>query len=308
MSKNTEPKNQSQARPRKFGKNPSRPLPVWNGILEPKHRRKIGNALWLLLYLIDKITVEELDGPDLRSGYCLGKTPIDLKRVARAMGVHPNTVYKDAATLDEYGYITRKLTPRGYIIGVTNSRKFGIWKAVESGSHDSVNHTEVVHSFRDSGSQDSVTGGSQETVNARHLRSKELHNTKTTSKTIPHKPRAASVEATKIPDWIPLPTWNEYLTFRASKDRKPLSTFAQSLAVKKLDELRSSGHDPSAVLEQTILNNWSGLFPIRAAHTNKLTPDELTETNLRNAGFASNTRFERNMRAAGLTPDKGKVN
>lgn len=114
---------------------------------------------------------------------------------------------------------------------------------------------------------------------ARHLHYKERHNIKTKPKPIPHEHRAACVET--VPNWIPLDTWNEYLIHRARKDRKPLSEYAQRLAIAALDKLRNAGHDPRSLIEQSILNNWSGFFPPRV-----------------NSNAA--TRMERNMANAGL--------
>ena len=39
---------------RKYGKNRSYPIPVWNGILE--HCKKIGPAIWVFLWCLDRIT------------------------------------------------------------------------------------------------------------------------------------------------------------------------------------------------------------------------------------------------------------
>jgi hypothetical protein len=282
---------------RKYGKNPSRPLPVWNGILEPRHHRKIGSALWEFLWLIDRITAEETDGADI-VGWCLGKTPILIERIARDLGEDERTARRNVESLDEFGYIVRKRTPRGYIIGVTNSRKFGIWKSIESDRTEMSGHPEVIGQKRRSDRTEMSGSDRTEMSDASALRSKERQSKKTTSKTIPHKPCAVVVEAATIPDWLPLEPWNQFLLHRAQKDRKPLSTVTQSLAFKQLDKLRLAGHDPAAVIEQSILNNWSGLFPLR---TEKLTGKELDRENYRAAGLGE-TRFERNMRRLGLTP------
>ena len=55
--------------------------------------------------------------------------------------------------------------------------------------------------------------------------------------------------------------WMDYEAMRRSI-RKPMSDRARHLAVKKLEELRQLGHAPSAVLQQSILNSWQGLFPV----------------------------------------------
>ncbi len=135
---------------RKYRGQPSYAIPVWNGLLE--HRDKIGPSVWEFLWLLDKITVEDERG----IGWCLGKTPIDTKRIADDLNEHENTAYANLDRLTTEGYIIRKRTPRGYAIGVVNSRKFNAFRS-KADSQKTVNHHQ-----RDS--QKTVTRESQKTV------------------------------------------------------------------------------------------------------------------------------------------------
>lgn len=66
-----------------------------------------------------------------------------------------------------------------------------------------------------------------------------------------------------LPDWVPLDAWKGYVEMRASI-KKPLRTDRQrQLAVSKLDELRGEGNEPEAVLNQSVMNSWQGLFPLK---------------------------------------------
>ncbi|NML34914.1 YdaU family protein [Paraburkholderia antibiotica] len=65
-----------------------------------------------------------------------------------------------------------------------------------------------------------------------------------------------------IPDWVPTDTWIDFVTMRKQM-RKPMGEAAIRLAVRTLDDLRSKGNDPKAVIEQSILRGWSGFFPLR---------------------------------------------
>lgn len=76
------------------------------------------------------------------------------------------------------------------------------------------------------------------------------------------KARAPEIE---LPDWVPVDAWNGFLAMRKSI-KSPVSADGLPLAIKKLAELRDAGHDPRAVLEQSTLNSYKGLFPIRADH------------------------------------------
>lgn len=62
-----------------------------------------------------------------------------------------------------------------------------------------------------------------------------------------------------LPSWLPQEVWNEYVKMRR-KIRKPLTDYAEKLAIKKLAELKACGYDPVAVLEDSIFNDWAGLF------------------------------------------------
>jgi hypothetical protein len=65
-----------------------------------------------------------------------------------------------------------------------------------------------------------------------------------------------------VPDWLPAEAWAAFVAHRKAL-RKPLTAQAAKLAIAKVDELRRQGHEPQAVLEQSILAGWQGLFPLR---------------------------------------------
>lgn len=64
------------------------------------------------------------------------------------------------------------------------------------------------------------------------------------------------------PDWLPLEAWKAFEDMRA-KLRKPLTDRARELAVAKLVHLKAGGNDPAAVLEQSVLGGWAGLFELK---------------------------------------------
>lgn len=100
--------------------------------------------------------------------------------------------------------------------------------------------------------------------------------------------RGKSVKPTfVVPEWVPLDDWNDWLEMRASIKKKP-TEHAKELAVKKLATLQEEGHDASEVLQQSTLNSWQDLFPIRVNHADprangtkpkerEKTPEELAE-------------------------------
>lgn len=68
--------------------------------------------------------------------------------------------------------------------------------------------------------------------------------------------------ATPLPDWIPADSWVAFLAMRKAI-KKPITPDAIPLAIKKLASLRDGGNDPKAVLEQSTMNCWQGLFEVK---------------------------------------------
>ncbi len=90
----------------------------------------------------------------------------------------------------------------------------------------------------------------------------------TTGKTtLPETKKETKKEAKKInnkthlPDWLPINEWHGFVEMRKKK-RCPMTERAEQLAIEKLRELKTEGHDPGAVLNQSTFSSWTGLFPL----------------------------------------------
>lgn len=93
---------------------------VKNDLIETKHWENMGIAVWLYLWLIDKITSISEQGV----GLVLGGKPItheDL--VADGLELPSSTYHRYVATLRNAGYISTKRTTNGLIIKVLKSKK-----------------------------------------------------------------------------------------------------------------------------------------------------------------------------------------
>jgi phage replication O-like protein O len=66
----------------------------------------------------------------------------------------------------------------------------------------------------------------------------------------------------ELPEWINSETWEAFLEMR-KKIKEPLTDYAISLMLKKLERLRSAGDDPNEVLNESIMNNWKGVFALK---------------------------------------------
>jgi hypothetical protein len=71
-----------------------------------------------------------------------------------------------------------------------------------------------------------------------------------------------SASAFALPDWVPEKTWTDFEESRR-KLRKPMTDRARTLVLKELATLRDAGHDPSAVLDQSIRRGWLDVFPLK---------------------------------------------
>ncbi len=68
-------------------------------------------------------------------------------------------------------------------------------------------------------------------------------------------------QAPTLPDWLPVKIWNDFVQYRRQK-KQPLTNHAMELAIKKLAEFRQQGNDPEKVLQQSIMNGWTGVFAL----------------------------------------------
>jgi hypothetical protein len=71
-----------------------------------------------------------------------------------------------------------------------------------------------------------------------------------------------SLALSPLPDWVPKEPWDDWTDMR-KRQHRALTPRAIKLAVSTLAKLKAEGHDPKAVLEQSTLNSWQGLFEVR---------------------------------------------
>jgi hypothetical protein len=128
---------------RRYRDSVSRPIPVWNGVLD--HRKRIGPALWVFLWLLDVITGEK-DGV----GLVLGGAPVKASKIAKGLAFDKWTVLQHLQMLEVGRYIKRRRTPYGFVIEVLNSRKFGIWRQHKRSGENPQSGKREIGGFSDS--------------------------------------------------------------------------------------------------------------------------------------------------------------
>lgn len=68
--------------------------------------------------------------------------------------------------------------------------------------------------------------------------------------------------AFQIPAWVPAEAWKGFVEMR-KKIRHPLTDRAAELIVAKLSKLKTRGHDPAEVLDQSTVKSWRDVFPVK---------------------------------------------
>lgn len=87
-----------------------------------------------------------------------------------------------------------------------------------------------------------------------------------------------------LPEWLEPDLWAEFLVHRKTL-KKPMTEYAQKLAIKVLEKFRLAGHDPKASIDQSILNGWQGLFEPRSEAVARVTnKQEALESRNREVG------------------------
>lgn len=92
---------------------------VKNDLLEPKHISQMDAAVWLYLWLLDKMTSINENGV----GKVLGNTPVTSEMIQNELGLPDRTYRRWVARLRKYGYINTLRTPHGLIFTINKASK-----------------------------------------------------------------------------------------------------------------------------------------------------------------------------------------
>lgn len=78
----------------------------------------------------------------------------------------------------------------------------------------------------------------------------------------PRKPSRNPVKDAAIPEWLARDDWHRWIRYRREK-RRQITSDGVDFQIKELTKLYEQGHDPTAVINQSIKQGWIGLFAIR---------------------------------------------
>lgn len=94
-------------------------ITVSNGIFTPDHYKRIGSAIWLFEWYLDKVTIITKEG----EGLVLGGQPVKYEMYHKATGVSEKTYRRDMDRLKKEGYIKTLRTPYGVVVKVQKCKK-----------------------------------------------------------------------------------------------------------------------------------------------------------------------------------------
>lgn len=101
----------------------SYPFPIYSGLLEPEHYKKIGTAIWLFLWCVSSTTTD-IEEEGTVWGIVHGNKPMKLSEISKRFGVNDKTVSRWLDTLENHHYIRVTRAARGLILWVRNSKKY----------------------------------------------------------------------------------------------------------------------------------------------------------------------------------------
>ena len=94
-------------------------IDVTNNLLDPKHCNQMGEAVWLFMYLLDRITSITEEG----MGVVNGGHPITSKMVTEELGKSDKTYRRWAKVLQVEGYIEVERAEQGLVFIVKKAKK-----------------------------------------------------------------------------------------------------------------------------------------------------------------------------------------
>lgn len=94
-------------------------IEIKNNLLEHKHHEAMGDAVWLYMWLLDKMTSISEEGV----GKILGGKPIKYEEVKEELSMSERTYNRWIAALKKHEYVNVRRTPYGLVLSVNKAHK-----------------------------------------------------------------------------------------------------------------------------------------------------------------------------------------
>jgi DNA-binding MarR family transcriptional regulator len=94
-------------------------IEIKNELLDKKHRKAMGSAVWEFMWCLDKVT--KIDEEEF--GYVYGGAPVNLSDIEKELGITQSKISKNLHKLQEAGYLSLTRTPTGITILLNKASK-----------------------------------------------------------------------------------------------------------------------------------------------------------------------------------------
>ena len=229
------------------------------------------NTFRLFTYLLLKANYEKKNwrGIVIERGQLI----TSLQSLSIETGISIQSLRTSLIKLKSTGELTDVSTGQSRLLTIVKYSDYQITDMEPTGNQQAINRPSTSKS---TGNQQ----GNQQAIN--RVINRESTGKSTTTKETKKKEKKDKKDKKDIyinfllPEWLPEIDWNNFITQRNEKEKTKVSIAAYGQLLKKLELLKSQGENPSAVLQQSINNNYLGLFP--------------EKKDFRNDGFNNNKR------------------
>lgn len=146
-----------------------------------------------------------------------------------------------------------------------SQKSFDLWERKSRGGKSSKNQDDGDGRRKSAATVKKDTSKSVDKTDAKSAASNENENeneNEITSKDVTNYDPAGDLVFSIPPD-----IWRDFKQHR-TKLKAPMTAHAEKLMLRKLEQLHAQGHDPTAVLEQSIERGWKGVFEIKGGERN----------------------------------------
>jgi len=217
------------------------------GLFRKEHRDRLHEAVYLFGWCCGRQT--------RRNGLVYGGKGLSYEEIGEEMGESPYTVRNWVRVCKKEAYIEVKYTLyKRLVIRVLNQKKYTSKQLDLPISHRPVEvHKEK--SIRPPGTD-------MPDLRRSIIPRQEVHSRMNLSMTYTETPELERATPGGIAGLIPLPLWRDFVEVRKQK-HKPTTDAAVLVITRKLLEFQSAGDDPITVVEQSVVNHWADIFPLK---------------------------------------------
>jgi hypothetical protein len=217
------------------------------GLFEEKHRRAMGESVWLFGWLVGSQT--------RRNGLVHGGSIFTYKILEQKTGYGARTIETWLKRLESQGYVK---------VEHTNYKMMRIWILKQKKYRTKQTGFEFPNpaSQREGSPSKSRQPAGSVPASQRDTARQPAGSNKNLNMSSNETPEIERALPDGIAGLVPLPLWRDFVLVRTSK-HKPTTAAAILILTRKLLEFQAGGDDPITVIEQSVVNCWADIFPLK---------------------------------------------